>query len=37
MPNMKSVIENRNANLLSKHITLLQHAHAAAVKNQNAD
>ena len=33
MPNMKSFIQNRNANLIST--TLLQHAHAVADKNQN--
>ena len=35
MPNMKSVIQNHNANFQNTPL-LLQHAHAVAVKNQNA-
>ena len=35
MPNMKIIIQNHNANLLSKQ-PLLQHAQPVADKNQNA-
>ena len=36
MANMKSAIQNYNANLLSNQTTLLLHGHAVAGKNQNA-
>ena len=35
MSNMKSVIQSHNANLISKHFVLLQHAHAVPIKTQN--
>ena len=33
MPNMKRVIQNHNANLVSKHTAPVAGAYAAAVKN----